>query len=287
MAFTKPYRINFSDRGEKYLEFLHEIINTPLKEELSLNGEFKAPHTQEFCEIIFYNSGNRMARIGENEFMFSAGDIFVVRPDEEHAGKSVPCVLDRYYLHISPDAFSDLKDGENLMNIFFGREKYSGNKITPTAEKQEIIRKSLMNINHTVRFGNEKTKNLEAYGMIIELLGVINSCMETDKTPKDKMLLNILSFIENSYPESDVMENVLKHFSISRSSLWRMFKMQMNTAPYSYLLKVRLENARIMLDGGMDVTTASMQCGFSDCSHFIKKFKEKYGVTPYKYKKKV
>lgn len=284
MAFTKPYTIKFSNSKEKYIEFLHEIIRTPLKDELFLEDGFHKPHTQEFYELIFYNSGGRYVRIGPNEYEFGAGDIFVVCPDEEHGGKSIACMLDRCYIHISPEAFSDLKDGANLMKVFSDREKYTNNKITPPPEAQETIRRLLTEIDNTVRFGNKQTKDNEAYGLIIRLLGVVNGCMKSVAPAKDKLLLNILSFIENSYPDCDVMEEVLKHFSVSRSSLWRLFKSQLNTSPYSYLQKVRLENARLMLKAGYDVTNASMQCGFSDCSHFIKKFKEKYGVTPYKYK---
>ncbi len=81
------------------------------------------------------------------------------------------------------------------------------------------------------------------------------------------------------------MQNIIKNFGISRSSLWRLFKSELNTTPNDFVYNTRLKNAALLLKRGYDVTTTAEMCGFSDCSHFIKKFKEHYKMTPLKYKK--
>ena len=131
MAFTTPYTIKFSESKTKYIEFLHEVIKTPVENEVFLEDGFRKTHTQEFYELIFFNSGKRIIRVGKNEYEFNPGDVFNVCPDEEHAGKCIPCILDRYYVHISPDAFSDLKDKDKLMGIFTNRKKYKKKLLLP------------------------------------------------------------------------------------------------------------------------------------------------------------
>ena len=41
-----------------------------------------------------------------------------------------------------------------------------------------------------------------------------------------------------------------------------------------------------MLDEGADVTSVCYDCGFNDCSYFIKVFKSYVGMTPFRYKNK-
>lgn len=292
MAFTQPYTAWFTDSHDTYIEFLHEVIRTPEDFDVKIPVEhdgFHHPHKTKHCVLIFFNSGSRDMKVGKNHSTYTSGDIFAVRPDEERCGRSIPCMLDRYYLHIHPDAFSSLKNGNSdLMGIFYNRKKYTRNKITLPFEETRQIHKILVSMDNAVRFGNKSTRDLICYAKTIEILNILNNNFKNISTieqNKNALFLNILSYIENSYPESQIINNIVKNFGISRSSLWRLFKQEINTTPTVYLQKTRLENARLLLDEGHDITYTSTRCGFSDCSHFIKKFKEKYGVTPLNYKK--
>ena len=291
MAYTQPHIIRFTDSDTIDLEFLHEIVETPMGGEsyLFMHADgFHQPHEQDYCELIFFQSGSRDIRIGKTESIYTAGDIMVVTPQEEHCGRSHHCILDRYYLHIYPQAFSHLKDGgRTIMGIFYNRELYTNNKITLPYEVRARVQKLLTLVDNTLRFGNSSTREIEAYALVIEILGILNPYANGAKqarTAKGKFLLNVLSYIENAYPETDVLKNAMRSFGISRSSLWRMFKSELNTTPGAYLLNIRLANAKLLLDAGYDVTNTAAECGFSDCSHFIKKFKERYSLTPLAYK---
>ena len=291
MAYTKSHIIRFTDSDAVGLKFLREIVETPMDEEsyLFMHGDgFHQPHVQDYCELIFFQSGSCDVRIGKTESTFTAGDIMVVTPQEEHCGRNHNCVLDRYYLHIYPHAFSHLKDGgKAIMGIFYNRELYTNNKITLPYESRARVQKLLTLVENTIRFGNASTREIEAYALVIEILGILNPYANGTKqarAAKGEFLLNVLSYIENAYPETDVLQNAMRSFDISRSSLWRMFKSELNTTPGAYLLNLRLANAKLLLDAGYDVTNTAAECGFSDCSHFIKKFKERYFITPLAYK---
>ena len=292
MAFTKPYTAHFSANQNIYIEFLHEVIRTPddfdVKMPVDKEG-FHYPHKTPYCVLIFFNSGSRDIKVGNNYDTYTAGDIFMVRPDEERCARGIPCMLDRYYLHIHPDAFLNLKNGTaDLMGIFYNRKKNTKNKITLPFEQTNQIRKILNSIDNTIRFGNKSTRDLICYAKTIEILNILNNnCKNANvNTQKNSLFLNILSYIENSYPEPQIVSNIVKNFGISRSGLWRLFKEEMNTTPTQYLRKTRLENAKILLDEGYSVTHTATLCGFSDCSHFIKNFREKYKVTPLNYQKR-
>ena len=42
--------------------------------------------------------------------------------------------------------------------------------------------------------------------------------------------------------------------------------------------------AKDLLDRGADVTTACYECGFNECSYFIRVFRKYVGMTPRKYR---
>lgn len=68
-----------------------------------------------------------------------------------------------------------------------------------------------------------------------------------------------------------------------RWKLSRDFRALFGTSPYRYLLMRRLERARDMLAGGQMSAEVAASCGFADQSHFIRHFRNAFGVTPRKW----
>ena len=115
MAYTKLHTIELFP--ERRIQFVHEIFQVEIPP--NTKSTFRKTHQQDYCELIFFCAGVREIKIGEQIYTFQAGDILAVRPDEPHSSRNLPCMLDRYYLHIPPDTFSVLKDGDALMRVFY------------------------------------------------------------------------------------------------------------------------------------------------------------------------
>ena len=60
----------------------------------------------------------------------------------------------------------------------------------------------------------------------------------------------------------------------------RQFKRLVGMPPHAYLVQARLRKANALMLQGNTLSSVSMQCGFSDQSHFSRHFKSSYGVTP-------
>lgn len=67
--------------------------------------------------------------------------------------------------------------------------------------------------------------------------------------------------------------------------LIRLFQREKNIAPHAFLIQLRLENAKALLDKKKSIADAALQSGFSDQSHLTRMFKKRYGVTPGLYQK--
>ncbi len=282
MALKHAYTVLGEESAPK-IQFYHEIVS-PRAETVGGDG-FGKMHTQAYYELSFFISGKRRIKVGEKIYDFKAGEIFLVSPTEAHGGALSHEALDRYRLHIWPGAFDLFPDKNGLMALF-DRIKYVGNRIALSEDSQKIVYHYLSNIDNSIKLGAPETKNISALADIIKLLVLLcelSQGKERGIAPKNRLLLNILSFIETSYDSVTVSE-IETHFSLSHATLWRLFQKELDLSPTAYILDIRLKKAKIMLSENFSVQTVSDQCGFGDCSYFIRQFKKAYGITPYKYK---
>lgn len=77
------------------------------------------------------------------------------------------------------------------------------------------------------------------------------------------------------------LEELAKLSGRSLASFKRDFQQQYHCAPKKWINDQRLEHARmLLLHSGKNVSEVALECGFENSPHFIKIFKQKFGVTP-------
>ncbi len=265
--------------SDPLIHFYHEIVDP--KHNAKKGKAFAGLHTQDYYEFSFFIAGRRSIKVGERVYDFKGGEVFLVSPEEAHGGGLTHGTLDRYRLHIWPRALAYFPEVRGLDGIF-RREKYKGNRITLDEHQQERVYGLLQSIDNSIRLGHKSTRNITAFADILKLLVLlldISEKREVRVAHTDKMLLDILAFIESSYDSVTVGE-IEQHFGLSHATLWRLFSRELSLSPSAYMLDLRLGKAKVMLSQGFEVQTVSDECGFCDCSYFIKQFKKKFGITP-------
>jgi AraC-like DNA-binding protein len=60
----------------------------------------------------------------------------------------------------------------------------------------------------------------------------------------------------------------------------RVFRELIGVPPHKYLVRLRLQRARVLLESGMSVTNVCYTVGFNNLSHFIRTFSAYFGVLP-------
>ena len=68
----------------------------------------------------------------------------------------------------------------------------------------------------------------------------------------------------------------------SLSTFNRDFKRKHGQTPKQWLIKKKMEKAKVLLSEGMNVTTCAIEIGYSNVSNFIKAYKLIHGETPNK-----
>ncbi len=291
----QAYTVFGTDENPK-IQFYHEIVNP---KNTKSDVPFPQLHTQDYYEFNFFIAGKRNIKVGDRVYSFKAGEIFLAAPEEVHGGEMTHGVLDRYRLHIFPRALESLPQGGAGLHSLFRRERRQPhrsqrasaerdgvNRIVLSEHQQQAVYHYLSNIDNSIKLGNPQTRDISAYADILKLLVLLCDLLdkkEASLSPKNKLLLDILSFIETSYDSVSVGE-IEQHFCLSHATLWRLFSRELHASPSAYILDIRLKKARIMLSQDFDIQTVAEQCGFCDCSYFIKKFKKKYGETPHRFR---
>lgn len=73
---------------------------------------------------------------------------------------------------------------------------------------------------------------------------------------------------------SQVVYRTQAHFS-------RLFKQTFGLPPHAYVLRRRIEvAARLMSESDIPLCQVALKCGFTDQSHFCKRFRQHMGATP-------
>ncbi len=133
--------------------------------------------------------------------------------------------------------------------------------------------------------------------MISNRKTVINKFEESNAVPEDDEAENRhdANFIKrvNAAIDENIMDENLgadllsQKLFLSRMQLYRKLKAVSGHSASIYIRNYRLEKARSLLaDQKMKVGEVSLQVGFSSPNYFSRKFSEKYGVAPSKFRKK-
>ncbi len=97
----------------------------------------------------------------------------------------------------------------------------------------------------------------------------------------------ILSYIQKNYRSTSV-EDISGYFSMSRTSLNRIFKDYTNITVSAALIKERMYRAgEYLKNTDFTVQQTAEAVGYSDVTHFIRLFKKSYGITPLQYRKRL
>lgn len=97
-----------------------------------------------------------------------------------------------------------------------------------------------------------------------------------------------LEYIAMNYQNPLTLEELARITGQSPKYFCRCFRMAVHRTPIDYLNYYRVERACYLLEQkSRSVTQIAYECGFNDCSYFIRCFKKYKGITPNQYARDV
>ncbi|MBQ4258749.1 MAG: helix-turn-helix transcriptional regulator [Lachnospiraceae bacterium] len=231
---------------------------------------YEGAHIHNCYEIYINVSGELSFLQGHTIYDIRPGDVIFSRPGEVHY-----CIYHRSTQH---HHYCMWFDGEGPL------KEYIEGKRLPAHIRPE----DLSQMWSLLAKMEKCTEQCLRMAYFIEFLAAISgeySESSIGLTPADGKLGEMLAYIDGCFLEEVRISEIATRFYISESSVNRLFRRYVGMSLYRFVEAKRLAHAERLLRSGYSVTEACFQSGFTDCSRFIQKFKQKFGTTPHKYKK--
>ena len=246
------------------------------------NGaEWKYEGNHSFCQNIFYlvTEGTFCLTIDKKEYQAKPGDWFFIPAGVVHTYHNYPNKpMAKFWMHfdLSPSnaIFNEftfchcinVKNNEKIFNLF---EEFV--KICDSTEFSDILRvKSII---------------LDLLAKYLKLTN--NEKQITVYDEKNKNLQNVISFINENYRENLSTEQLAKICYLHPTHFIRAFKQKMAQTPQQYIVDIRMEKAKQLLDkSDKPISMIAEEVGYYDPTHFCKVFKRYYSITPMQQRKK-
>ena len=257
-------------------------------------------HKHDYYEVNIITNGVARHYIEDNSVNASRGTVFVLPPNIMHGYYAAPdCEI--FHLVLSPSfmtnfskelhsfqGFSLFFEIEPMLRkvlreeFFLQLSDFELSALIP--ELNNLIRCEDMKYSGTITLKNAKT--LAIIGTLTYLYSQKKNKFYDHNQVSTPNLIAGVNYIHENYMEKIHLPDVAALCFMSYSTFSRYFKKIFNASPFDYLMKLRIEHAKVLLkNSNQTISDIAQNCGFFDQSHFSKHFYKFENITPIKYKK--
>lgn len=240
-------------------------------------------HTHDFYELFLIEEGEIYHFINGRQDVMRKGDIYFVRPEDEHCFQRGNCKKAQFVnMAFSGNIF---QKAEAVMNLYFDTKQNGSSVEIHLPPRMELAIQAKMTF-----LAREKT-SLSLMVRQDLVVSILLDCL---------LLLYSQQAFEESVPEwleqaclrmrqnQNYLEGLEKFIEIagkSQEHLTRCMKKYYHVTPTEYINQIRLEQTTILLETTDDsILDIMLECGFNNVSHFNQLFKKNYGLTPSRYR---
>ncbi|MHC5228193.1 AraC family transcriptional regulator [Enterococcus sp. LJL99] len=270
------------------------LLNTDFVLEYKKRTDHKMdrPHFHDGYEVHFTLSNGTNYFVDERKYIGNTGSVAVFNPQEIHrVVVEEGMMYERYFVLFKPQYIEFvISEYPDLMRFFNER----CNNFENVIQLKAVHQKQLINLfNEIIRLKDQKEVNLRELKIKQRLVGILLVLSDYYNTGdrferavsyhKQNEIKEIILFLKQNYYRNLTLEEICERFFISKSTLIRLFKVNLGMTPNVYLSYIRIIEAKKLLKQGYPIKSVAIRVGFGDDSTFIKKFKKVQGASPKQY----
>lgn len=251
------------------------------------------PHTHEFFELICQVCGESVVNISSEKINFRRGSIYILSPGTEHCIENVndDAILLKVFLKKTDfdDIYRQIMRSDTLLSRFFSGALYSenGGWLSFEAGDDNDVTDLLLRMRyHEVR--SSPTDPVMKEALVMQLFcRLVDKHIESAKTSTNTdRVVKIISAIRADF-RNITLEEVSERFHFSPGYISRIVKRATGMSFTELTEVLKLEHAEKLLRlTDLSIDDVATGAGFGCREFFHRKFKEKYSLTPSKYRKK-
>jgi AraC-like DNA-binding protein len=248
-----------------------------------LDPPWELPYAGETRAMFhFVRRGHCRITIGDESHDLVPGDFVFMAPGVDHVMQSVEATDTRTLLLCGYCEFENHED-DVLMHALPRFVILGGEEL----ERWPWLKRTLEHLSSEFMSGapgNELTVNKLTEVLLVQLLRI--DFGRDDRSGivaalKDKRIANALSQVHQQPGEDWTIEAAANAASMSRSGFARRFKELLDVNFFDYLTRLRMRNARELLDTtSLPVAEIGERAGYQSELSFVKAFKKLHDITP-------
>ena len=112
---------------------------------------------------------------------------------------------------------------------------------------------------------------------------------QTEQNYKEEstLAMNIKKYLDESYLEEFILDELALKFDLTVVHLIRVFKKEFGLPIHSYILNKKVHLAKELLTSNISISQIAQNSGFFDQSHLNRSFKRIFQITPKEYQKNI
>lgn len=247
-------------------------------------------HEHDFIELSIVTSGQIHYNIEGEHYVLKKGDVMVFNPGVHHQ-----TLIDHQTV------CTELHIGIGNLNIDCTSPNYMKSLNWPpivTIEKYknefEECCKEIEKEQRLRHLGHSFILKALVMKLIILLYREMDECSSPPSlqasqfASRDKKVIvqSLIDYMTSYYMEDISLDNISKNMYLSPVYISKIFKEETGTSPINYLIQIRLEKAKQILEkNNMPINLVAKAVGYEDAYYFSKLFKKYYGMAPSTYGK--
>lgn len=243
----------------KHLQDLNPILagwsnnNTP--------GFQKSPYRRSCTTLHYVTKGKGILHLDNKDHPVRAGQAFLVLPG-----------------HIVSYT-ADIEDPWSYRWVGFnGTLSHGFTQLPPVFDVPEGLLRNLLAF--------EKNHEYLAYQLAGDLF-LLYTALIPDKNKERNYAQYVIDYVQACYMEKITAETIAVQLGLCRPYLYQQFKKETGLSIQSYILKVRIQEAKRCIMQGFSIKEAAYLCGFNDMANFSKLFSREEGESPKQWRSEV
>lgn len=252
-------------------------------------------HTHNYVEVIYMCSGSMRHLINDNEVVLKAGELLFLN---QHARQEIdPAGRDDIAVNfiILPEFFDYIlrmmDAGENMLRDFVvdclrgegESATYLHFKVADVLPVQNLVENLIWTIMN--KLPNKRSINQATMGLLfLQLMNQIERVETGEMNKEQRLMMTVLSYIEEHYRDGELAE-LAEEFNYDLCWMSRKIKLVMGKSYTDLVQEKRLSQAAYLLTNtALSIMDIGFAVGYENTSYFHRIFRERYGMTPRKYR---
>lgn len=243
-------------------------------------------HTHEFFEIFLVTDGQALHLVNDAVQNIQQGDLVLIRPDDLHCYDYYQS-FDFRFINIAfsietLSLISDLFTPEKPFAVLISAPLPPVTHLSPEESgfaAQELSRASELRRTASPEYARYYFRSLLSFLLCRHFF------LPQNRPEIPRWLAQAVTSMHAIANFQQGLPKMLSLCSCSEEHLCREFKRHYHTTPVAFINRLRLEYAAYLLSNTQqEIIDICGQCGFGNLSHFYHLFREKFGLSPGKYR---